>query len=172
MELPQDLIKINKPLKQKIIRTPEQLKADEQRRLFAISEQFKDANRMTEKAQNELDALREEHKQNMLLKDESKSESFNTLQTSQSNDNSDAILNVSNQIKELSSALKENLRGENNPKKTLELKNHLRELTNNLSSLQDEMNQMEVGNTNNGSNNANDANDDNENSLIQENSIV
>jgi len=146
MDLPQGLVKVSKSLKQEIIRTPEQLQADEQRRLALITKQFKDANKLTEQAQNELVALREDHKQSQLVQ-ESKSEGSslnnnnnNNNYNNQSNvDNTDAILNVSNQIKDLSSALASS-RGESNPKKTIELKNRLRELTNSLSSLQDEMN--------------------------------
>jgi len=61
MNLPESAVKLNKSLKQKIERTPEQLKEDEKRRLADVAKQFNAASKLTEKAQKELNAIKDEH---------------------------------------------------------------------------------------------------------------
>jgi len=147
MNLPESAVKLNKSLKQKIERTPEQLKEDEKRRLADVAKQFNAASKLTEKAQKELNAIKDEHNHQ---KDE-----FDLNETSslhpEAESNSKVVNTVSqleNQLKDMTISLQK-LRGDSNSKQKLDFKNHLQEVQSNLRQVQSAIESLDTATKNN-----------------------
>jgi len=111
--------------------------------LANVAQKFQEANKMTEQAQKELDEIQNLHNQAMEAQTE-ESSSASMLQ------NPDArvqerVGQLSAELKDMSISLQQ-FRGEKNAKKTKDMKAHLTEVQNNLSRLQEDLNNLKDSN--------------------------
>jgi len=111
--------------------------------LTNVAQKFQEANKMTEQAQKELDEIQNLHNQAIEAQTE-ESSSASMLQ------NPDArvqerVGQLSAELKDMSISLQQ-FRGEKNAKKTKDMKAHLTEVQNNLSRLQEDLNNLKDSN--------------------------
>jgi len=135
MNLPESLVKINKALITKVERTPEQLKEDEKRRLAHVAKQFNAAKALADKAQKELNSIKEEHKNKDDFDLNEEGSSFAPKEEESDSKVGQTVDQLEAQLKNMSMSLM-NMKSGSNAKDTLAFKKQLQAVQANLAQVQ------------------------------------